>query len=255
MNALPPFFKSRRHPWVEFKKTLPFKTNNVQPILYGDLKKDAQEHEKLREELVGELLCILNIMATKKIIPPESYPIVTISKAQFQAVHSTDEKQAAHCMPGQILLNGKTPSHFLMIGQNLSDDTMMTAMRLNAIFSRTEDLHNNFNYIDSRLEDKGLRTALKYACSKSVNLGLTQQSSKINRDSILQCFDEYKNFVRSPKEGLTPFELAYQHIEQMPKNKEKDVRLTILDEEAKIAESYFPNSLSVAGMKNIESYL
>ncbi len=101
---------SRIHPWSEFiKANIPLTRNLIS---------DAQEHEKLRKELVGETLSILYLMAAKKIIRPESYPIVTVAKARFQYNNSSNQNQAAHCIPRQVLINSKLPADILRTGRS-----------------------------------------------------------------------------------------------------------------------------------------
>lgn len=246
----------RRRPWAEpaFKS---IQRSKISPLLWGDLVKDAQDHEKMREEIVGEVLCNLYLMAAKKIIRPESNPIVTVEKAARQEVKSKGEHEAAHCAPGQVLITGLQPSAVLLVGGPgvvVSDERMMAAARLNALFARTQDLHYNFNYVDSRLEEKGLRKAFEVASVRAVSEGLSKKrTSKLDRDAVLDCFKLYKEFKRDPAgEDLTPFELAYEHIKGNATSEVDEIRLTILGEEAKVAEVYHPEKLSPHAMEYTE---
>ena len=250
---------TRRRPWAESQYQI-IQQVKLSPQLTGNLLQDARGHEALREEIVAELLCNLYLMATKRIITPESAPIITCEKAARQAVSSTGSNQAAHCAPGQVLITGLEPSSLLLRvepGETPSLDRILAASRLNALFARTEDLHKNFNYVDSRLEENGMRDALGLAAATVVKEGLDQpRSSRLDREIVLHCFGLYKQYAtESGDENLTPYDLAYEHIEQKESSKENEERLLILSEEAKVAEDYQPEKLEPHAIAYTEKVL
>jgi hypothetical protein len=243
---------ARQRPWAEPAFEI-ITRSRAHPTLTGDRRRDAQAHEKLREEIVAEVLSYIYLIGAKKIVTPDSQPIVTVGAARRQAVNSSGVNQAAHCSPGQIFITGLQPGQVILGSATVSDDGMMAAARLNGLFARTEDLHRDFNYVDSRLEERGLREAFGHASSVALAKGLSQpKTSKLDRDAILHCFGLYKKFKT---DDLTPFELAYDHIEGTQSGEQAEDRLIILGEEGKVAEDYSPEALSEHRITYLEETL
>jgi hypothetical protein len=213
----------------------------------------------MREESVAEVLCILYAMAAKKILLREPNLVISVGRAMRQGARSIGDNQAAHCIPGQILISDKEPSLLLREATSSTsspDKRIMVALRLNGLFGFTQDLNRNFNYVDSRLEENGLRDAFRVACEFAIRTGLSESyTAKIDRSAMLHSFRIYKEFRRERSEDRTPWELTYSCIAKKLSNKDSEQRLEILLEETKVAQDYLPEKLTRPGIRYMENIL
>lgn len=107
----------------------------------------ARNHAIGRNRRIGQLLCMLGLMRAHDVIPPKTRCWVV--GAQLQDFNSKAGHEAAHCMPGRLLLQppgkGKIDPWSLLKDAD-SRDSMAT------LFSRVQDLPANFNKADSYAE-------------------------------------------------------------------------------------------------------
>lgn len=132
----------------------------------------AQDHVIGRNRRVGQLLCYLSLMHGYGLIPANAR--VSCSAAEFQDYESTGDHEAAHYLPGQVLISwpGQAkcdPSSFVK-NPNTKD-------LIGELFSRVQDLPANYNKADSYVEKytkPGLKVILAADCQDLVrNQGQT----------------------------------------------------------------------------------
>jgi len=122
----------------------------------------AKDHIMGRNRRVGELLCYLNLMRSHNLLPGNAR--IFCEAAIYQDYESSDSNQAAHYLPGQIIIkvggqDGHDPSYFVK-------DTG-TRKAIGALFSRVQDLPSDFNKADSYVEKytrPGLKQILAEIC-------------------------------------------------------------------------------------------
>lgn len=125
-------------------------------------KQLAQDHVIGRNRRVAELLCYLSLLRGH--VPALGTAKVSCRAAWYQDYNATAGNQAAHYMPGQIVLSvpgavNKDPSHFAT-----SPDTQRA---IGALFSAVQDLPANFNKADTYVEQftrPGLKKILADTC-------------------------------------------------------------------------------------------
>ena len=122
-------------------------------IDYGDesvprsIKGRATWHEGRRQRTIVSILLEIHLMALTEIIP-KSCKSFKVEKAFWQDDTGCDDKdtQAAHCVPRQLVINGKHPHDILMKYSRERRDFMQ------GFFGKTDLLPANFNKCDSRAE-------------------------------------------------------------------------------------------------------
>src|SRR5215204_6748347 len=104
-------------------------------------------HEGRRQRVIVSILLEIHLMALTEIIP-KSCKTFKVEKASWQddAGDSDDETQAAHCVPRQLVINGKHPHDILVKYSRDRRDFMQ------GFFGKTDLLPANFNKCDSRAE-------------------------------------------------------------------------------------------------------
>jgi hypothetical protein len=129
----------------------------------------AKDHVIGRNRRVGELLCYLSLMRSHGLIPQDAE--VSCIKARYQdySSKSSDGNEAAHYLPGQIIIKfagnaGFDPSHYVKDSD--------TESAIGSLFSRVQDLPADYNKADSYVEKytrPGLKQLLAEACRKVIN--------------------------------------------------------------------------------------
>ncbi|HEY0458054.1 MAG TPA: hypothetical protein VGC97_02810 [Pyrinomonadaceae bacterium] len=104
-------------------------------------------HEGRRQRVIVSILLEIHLMALTEIIP-KSCKTFKVEKASWQddAGDADDETQAAHCVPRQLVINGKHPHDILVKYSRDRRDFMQ------GFFGKTDLLPANFNKCDSRAE-------------------------------------------------------------------------------------------------------
>lgn len=105
----------------------------------------ALSHSMGRDNRVAQLLCYLSLMRRAGRIAAN--PAVDVVAAKWQNFSSTDGNQAAHFMPGQLLIDNDKVSERVQDGQ--------TRTRIACLFADVEDLPADFNKADTQAEAKG----------------------------------------------------------------------------------------------------
>jgi hypothetical protein len=159
----------------------------------GDVKTIATGHETNRQSVVKTFLVYLFLMSKHGMLPNP----LTVGAAEAQYLSATDVNQAAHCVPGQLFLNGTAIQRLT----GLSEDLEVT---LDCLFAATDDIHTNFNMADSSAEDSGLRDAFGQAANRVVQAGRTTRFARAWQflPQVESAFDIYKRL------GITAFETA-----------------------------------------------
>jgi hypothetical protein len=148
-------------------------------IDYGDesvprsTKGRALWHEGRRQRTIVSILLELHLMALAELIP-QSCRGFKVERAYWQddSGSSDDETQAAHCVPRQLVINGRHPHEILERYSRDRRDFMQ------GFFGKTDLLPANFNKCDSRAERvplvniaEGFRKACRAAISSAQNGG------------------------------------------------------------------------------------
>lgn len=149
----------------------------------------AQDHVVGRNRRVGQLLCCLSLMRGHSLIPANVR--VSCEAAKFQDYESADGHEAAHYLPGQVLISWpgqkeNDPSHYV--------NNQNTKNLIGALFSRVQDLPANFNKADSYVEKyakPGLKAILAAVCQ-----GLARNQSQATSGKISPLvYEAYSNWI------------------------------------------------------------
>jgi hypothetical protein len=102
----------------------------------------------------------ISLIAGLALLWRKSYtPVFTVKGAKLQDSTAPDGQQAAHLLPGQILIDGQTPWDLA------SGDTKVAAWQ--ARFMVTSAVPASFNKADSAAEANGLKEAFRAACERA----------------------------------------------------------------------------------------
>ena len=154
-------------------------------IDYGDeavpksVKGKAIWHEGRRQRTIVSILLEIHLMALTEIIP-RSCRSFKVEKAFWQDFEGCDEDatQAAHCVPRQLVINGKHPHEILLRYSRERRDFMQ------GFFGKTDLLPVNFNKCDSRAERVPLvniAEGFRKACRSAITSG---QLGEMNERSV-----------------------------------------------------------------------
>lgn len=159
----------------------------------GDVKTIAIGHETNRQSVVKTIFVYLFLMSKHKMLNGS----LTVGAAEAQYLSATGVNQAAHCVPGQLFLNG-VPI------QRLPNLSVELEVNLDCLFGATDDIHANFNKADSSAEDSGLRDAFGQACNRIVQKAAFFRFQRAWEflPQIESAFQIYKNL------GITAFETS-----------------------------------------------
>lgn len=117
----------------------------------------AKSHAETRNGHVVKVLCWLALLrdAQNRSLPLPPRPRVTCEEAQWQHFRESHPRQAAHLLPGQIMVDGRYPWLYL--------NDIAHARALQLLFAEVRALPANFNKADSAAEGKGLIEAFRAA--------------------------------------------------------------------------------------------
>lgn len=242
----------RKHPWntQDFNSLL---RTNVSPALPTGDRELAIHHEKGRLDSVVETLLHLAMLTRLGIIKKSQSEKVSIGPARYQSMHSTDENQAAHRLPGQILIDGEPPSHWVINLRSMfadEDTALLIAARLNGLFNVTDDLPLIYNKVDSRLERNGLKTGFLLSARSVMECTEEEESQMLD---IVSC--AYQIYVNHAKESFLKSELRLAQKIQRAKNNTDSIiiqlKITSLEEE--VLKTHIPKSLGKEFISYLES--
>ncbi len=142
----------------------------------------AKDHVIGRNRRVGILLCYLSLMRGHDLIPANAK--VFCGAAWYYDFESSDDNEAAHYLPGQIIINDHDPSYYVTDSR--------TKNGVGELFSREQDLPIDFNKADSYVEQytrPGLRQLLAEACRNVIRdkVALPNRVSPV----VWDCFNEW----------------------------------------------------------------
>lgn len=124
---------------------------------YGSDLALALGHGDARNGHVAQALCFVALLRdpARRTRPMLPLPNVTCIAAQRQFFSASGSDQAAHLLPGQIMIDGAFPWLYL---------AGPAARRLENLFAYVEPLSADFNKADSAAEANGLTEAFASAC-------------------------------------------------------------------------------------------
>ncbi|MBS1794239.1 MAG: hypothetical protein JSS81_10315 [Acidobacteria bacterium] len=154
-------------------------------------------HEGRRQRVIVSILLELHLMALTELIP-KSCRSFKVEKAAWQdnEGRADDDTQAAHCVPRQLVLNGKHPHEILERYSMDRRDFMQ------GYFGKTDLLPVNFNKCDSRAERVPLvniAEGFRKACRAAITSGqiggqMTQSSVGVE---VAAAFSHYTSHARN----------------------------------------------------------
>jgi hypothetical protein len=138
----------------------------------------AQDHVIGRNRRVGELLCQLSLIQGHGLLPANAR--VSCRAARFQDYESSGDLEAAHYLPGQVLIarpgqKERDPSCYV------NDPSTKNA--IGALFSRVQNLPVDFNKADSYVEQytkPGLKAILAAVCQRVIRDQRQVASSRVS---------------------------------------------------------------------------
>jgi len=136
----------------------------------------ARDHVIGRNRRVGATLCVLSLMRGAGTIDEKTK--VRCQAAALQDFQSSENNEAAHYVPGQIFLEPRGSTKALMheFIQDAGTRTMVASL-----FSRVQDLHQNFNKADTYAESYArpkLKKIFERACRRVI-LGPQPTSNRV----------------------------------------------------------------------------
>ena len=131
-----------------------------------------------RNAAVVEVLCYLSLLRNAGAI--QSTAVVSSRGAHLQAFKGSSDRPAAHCLPCQILINGRSPAEFLTNQQ--------TKLAINSLFGKCTLLPLAFNHADSAAEGNGLINAFVRACEEVIR-SPASGARGINRQKVRHAYD------------------------------------------------------------------
>jgi len=137
-------------------------------------------HEGRRQRTIVSILLEIHLMALTEIIP-KSCRGFKVERAYWQDDWGSDDKdtQAAHCVPRQLIINGKHPHDIISKYSTERRDF------LQGFFGKTDLLPSNFNKCDSRAERVPLvniAEGFRKACRAAITSG--QVGGKLTPQSV-----------------------------------------------------------------------
>jgi hypothetical protein len=166
-------------------RKVPYPSGYPQPQLYSKrpIEIDAEKHENNRQAAVTKVLVELFLVAVKGHLK-KGQPVGSIKRmtriggAKWQSWVSTDDNQAAHCVPRQLFIRARSFDRFLGTCVPDREPAMIV------VFAETDDLPANFNRADSLAEGKGIAEGFREACVSVIDFALNQ--GKFESDSAMQ---------------------------------------------------------------------
>ncbi len=161
------------------------------------LKGRATWHEGRRQRVIVSILLEIHLMAWSEVIP-KSVRSFKVEKAFWQddAGADDDDTQAAHCVPRQLVINGKHPHDILAKYSADRRDFVQ------GFFGKTDLLPVNFNKCDSRAErvpQVNIAEGFRKACRAAMVSG--QMTGKITPQnvgaSVANAYSEYTYSART----------------------------------------------------------
>jgi len=200
-------------------------------IDYGDesvprsTKGKAIWHEGRRQRTIVSILLEIHLMALTEIIP-KSCRGFKVEKAFWQddSGSADDKTQAAHCVPRQLVINGKHPHDIL------SRYSMDRRDFMQGFFGKTDLLPSNFNKCDSRAERVPLvniAEGFRKACRAAITSG--QAGGQLTAQSVgVAVAAAYENYKAHASESYKiciqrlKLKLARPNVKQSDKDKWKE---------------------------------
>jgi hypothetical protein len=140
---------------------------------FAALQAEAIIHEKNRLESVAELYCLLSLLAYGGILSGTNSATKGQTTYQFGKGSKADRTEAAHCLPGQILINGHYPDIILDTAANVEQaglKPIAMSSKLRHLFGRTDITSVEVNDTDSSIEtvtgDIGIKPAFVLSTDK-----------------------------------------------------------------------------------------
>lgn len=130
----------------------------------------AIDHTMGRNSRIVKILCYVSLMrCAGKVAANASVNVVA---AKWQNYSSQKGNEAAHYLPGQLMINQKQVSQFI------SDKE--TCKKINCLFGDVEDLLADFNKADTQAEAKGQSSGLCAAFKDAVQYVMINHTSSPN---------------------------------------------------------------------------
>lgn len=172
---------------------------------FAALQAEAIIHERNRLESVAELYCLLCILSYGGILSGANAATKGKTTYQFGKGKKADRTEAAHCLPGQILINGHYPDIILDTAANVANAGLKPipmSSKLRHLFGRTDITSVEVNDTDSSIEtvtgDIGIKPAF-VLCTDNLFSEL-EKSPPDNKVKVLRHAQAaYREFLEAAK--------------------------------------------------------
>ena len=152
---------SRKNPWKEIGRP-DYEGVHLMPF---DLENRAVQHELNRQRVISQIFLDLYCMAALGLFKKGMPVALRGASSQNLSGSKSDQTEAAHCAPRQILIGTQRPQDILFLS------FPERAFVIDSLFAETDILPANFNKSDSRAERNGLKEAFRSACETVITAG------------------------------------------------------------------------------------
>ena len=160
------------------ERSFPLSMTHGAPRVYGSIEEVlAHAAGHAHNRLLHACEAISWIGGLALLWPKQRQPVFTIEGARIQDATAGSGEQAAHVLPGQILIDGKPP--WMLVGS----DALGWAWR--ARFMVTSPVPVPFNTADSAAEKAGLKDAFRAGCEDAWSRG------RGGRESLLPTYERF----------------------------------------------------------------
>jgi hypothetical protein len=161
---------TRKKPDIEHAQQEEWSDKEVER--FASYSMQALSHSMGRDDRVAQLLCYLSLLRGSGRV--DANPAVDVVAAKWQNYSSQAGNQAAHFMPGQLLVDNEKAS--------LLTQDPQTRTRISCLFADVEDLPADFNKADTQAEAKGRSGGLCAALIETARVVIRDTSPGVNID-------------------------------------------------------------------------
>lgn len=169
IRKVPDTLHARRQEW-----------SSKEVIRFHSYMQQALSHSMGRNDRVARVLCYLSLLRSAGTVGAE--PSLRVVAARWQNYSSTAGNQAAHFLPGQLMVNSRKMSELVIDEQ--------TRTRISCLFGDVEDLPADFNKADTQAEANGRAGGLCAAFERAALTVLRDASGDagIDRSTVRKAY-------------------------------------------------------------------
>lgn len=171
----------------------------------ASLRAEACIHERTRLETVAEFFALMSVLAAAGILAGDNSASKGKTTFQFGKGSRSDNTEAAHCLPAQVLINGQYPNAILESAAHVHRcglKPIAVSSKLVNLFARTNKTSVEVNDADGSIERISGGLGIKIAFVKWTDALLTmlEASPPRSRDEVLTAAREaYRGYLEAEK--------------------------------------------------------